>query len=508
MSKRILIYITFLVLALSMPFELCGCSDWNPFDDNKTAPVESGDSGSSGEDDENSDSGNDGDSDDDSVSAEEDDEDSDSGNDGDSDDDSVSAEEDDEDSDSGHNGDSDDDSVSSGEDSEVSGSGNDGDSDDDSVSAEADNGDSGNETDGDVTGNLNSGGNSNESGSGSGNTSNLEATVANNAEICKLKYTGNPYIILNDNIPRFSRKAKRRTDAFENYKNLDSLGRCGRAYANVCEDLMPEEERGEIGFIRPSGWHTVKYNDLIDGNYLYNRCHLIGYQLTGENANELNLITGTRYFNVEGMLPFENEVADAVDEYGYHVLYRVTPVYDGNNLVANGVRMEAYSVEDKGEAVSFDVFVFNVQPGIIIDYATGDSKKDPAYKGRGTKVGSGSGSDTGNGSGSDTGSGSGGGSNSGSGSGSGTGSSTGSGSGSGNGARSNSGSESGSGSGSGSGSEKNEVRDYVVNKNTGKFHLPSCSSVKDIAEHNRWDFTGTKEELYNQGYEGCKICNP
>lgn len=189
------------------------------------------------------------------------------------------------------------------------------------------------------------------------------------------EYSGKAYITLNGNVPTFTDREKAKTTSFESYSRLDSLGRCGVAYANVCQDIMPTEKRGAIGSVRPSGWHTVKYNDLIDGNYLYNRCHLIGYQLAGENANKKNLITGTRYMNVEGMLPFENEVDDYVEETNNHVLYRVTPVYDGNNLVASGVQMEAWSVEDEGRGVCFNVYCYNVQPGIIIDYSTGDSRK-------------------------------------------------------------------------------------------------------------------------------------
>lgn len=187
------------------------------------------------------------------------------------------------------------------------------------------------------------------------------------------KYNGHAYIEINNNRPFFE-KEEISTEAFEIYSDLDAYGRCGTAYANVCQELMPTEERGEIGMIRPSGWHTVKYPEVIEDLYLYNRCHLLGYQLTGENANEKNLITGTRYMNVEGMLPFENEVAVYVRETDNHVLYRVTPVFTGNNLVADGVLMEAYSVEDSGEGVELCVFVYNVQPGIEIDYKTGESK--------------------------------------------------------------------------------------------------------------------------------------
>ena len=163
------------------------------------------------------------------------------------------------------------------------------------------------------------------------------------------------------------------TDAFEIYSDLDDLGRCGTAYANICQEIMPTEERGEIGQIKPSGWHTVKYPEQITEKYLYNRCHLIAYQLAGENANEKNLITGTRYMNATCMVPFENEVADYVKETDHHVLYRVTPVFEGENLVASGVLIEAESVEDQGTGVKFCVFCYNVQPGIEIDYATGDS---------------------------------------------------------------------------------------------------------------------------------------
>lgn len=188
-------------------------------------------------------------------------------------------------------------------------------------------------------------------------------------------YTGSPYTVVNDNEPDFA-KSDFTTEAFEDYSDLDSLGRCCVAYANICKELMPTEKRGRIGMVKPSGWHTVKYPDIIKDRYLYNRCHLIGFQLAGENANEKNLITGTRYLNVEGMLPFEDEVADYVKETGNHVLYRVTPVFDGDNLIASGVQMEAESVEDSGAGVKFNVYCYNVQPGIGIDYATGDSWVD------------------------------------------------------------------------------------------------------------------------------------
>lgn len=185
------------------------------------------------------------------------------------------------------------------------------------------------------------------------------------------EYSGDPYVTLNDNIPTFS-SAEITENSFENYSDFDALGRCQVAVACVGQEIMPTEERGAIGSVKPTGWHTIKY-DCVDGKYLYNRCHLISYQLTGENANEKNLITGTRYLNIEGMLPFENKVANYVKDTGNHVMYRVTPVFEDNNLVATGVIMEGYSVEDKGEGICFHVFAYNVQPGIHIDYATGES---------------------------------------------------------------------------------------------------------------------------------------
>ena len=187
-------------------------------------------------------------------------------------------------------------------------------------------------------------------------------------------YSGEPYCVLNNNIPMF--QETNTTEAFEMYSNLDSLGRCGTAYANICKELMPTEERGEIGQVTPSGWNQEKYPGIVDSNppYLFNRCHLIGYQLSGENANENNLITGTRYFNVQGMLPFENKVREYIDQNPKnHVLYRVTPIYKEKELVARGVVMEAWSVEDSGQEICFNVFVFNIQPGIEINYEDGSS---------------------------------------------------------------------------------------------------------------------------------------
>ena len=183
--------------------------------------------------------------------------------------------------------------------------------------------------------------------------------------------TGESYVVVNGGIPFFT-EDEITTETFEEYGELDLLGRCSAAFANISPRTMPEKERDSIGSVKPSGWHTVKY-DIIPDRYLYNRCHLIGYQLTGENANEKNLITGTRYLNVEGMLPWENLVADYVRETGNHVLYRVTPCFEGSNLIASGVLIEAFSVEDQGEGICFNVYCYNVQPGIVIDYATGDS---------------------------------------------------------------------------------------------------------------------------------------
>ncbi len=188
-------------------------------------------------------------------------------------------------------------------------------------------------------------------------------------------YSGSPYVVVNGNTPYFSAAdLKNAASSYEIYSDLDSKGRCGACAASVGKDIMPTEQRGEIGSVKPSGWSQAKYAGLVDGNYLYNRCHLIGYQLTGENANERNLITGTRYLNVDGMLPFENMVADYVKETGNHVLYRVVPIFEGNNLLASGVLMEAKSVEDNGEGILFCVFCYNIQPGVTIDYGDGSSR--------------------------------------------------------------------------------------------------------------------------------------
>lgn len=187
-------------------------------------------------------------------------------------------------------------------------------------------------------------------------------------------FTDSPFVIINDNVPLFAQEDLT-AQAYEYYSGLDFLERCGYAMACLGPELMPTEDRQSISHIKPTGWVQAKYG-FVDGQSLYNRCHLIGFQLAGENANERNLITGTRYMNTEGMLPFENMVADYVKETDNHVLYRVTPIFEGSNLVANGVQMEAWSVEDEGEGICFHVYVYNVQPGVIIDYATGESWED------------------------------------------------------------------------------------------------------------------------------------
>lgn len=316
------------------------------------------------------------------------------------------------------------------------------------------------------------------SDSGGAADASTEGKAASNMELADiLAYSGSAYCEINGNVPAFG-DDELVTDAFENYSDLDSLGRCGVAYANICKEIMPTEERGAIGMVKPSGWHTVKYNDRIDGNYLYNRCHLIGYQLAGENANEKNLITGTRYLNVTGMLPFENEVVDYVESTGNHVLYRVTPVYDGDNLVASGVQMEAESVEDKGAGVSFNVYVYNVQPGVLIDYATGGSEADPGYVVPGENTSSEiSGEDGGQVAEAGT-------------------------------CEETQNTESEADDTSEAQTEAANEDTYIVNTNTGKFHKPSCRSVKQMKESNKSERTTTRDELISEGYEPCKNCNP
>ena len=255
-------------------------------------------------------------------------------------------------------------------------------------------------------------------------------------------YSGTPYVVIDNNEPDFTEEEL--TDqSYESYSDLDELGRCGVAESSIGKDLMPTEKRGKIGQVKPSGWQTLKF-DNVEGKYLYNRCHLIGYQLTAENANEKNLITGTRYMNVDGMLPFENMVADYIKETDNHVMYRITPVFEGDNLVASGVLMEAESVEDQGAGIKFNVYVYNVQPGITIDYATGKAELSDADASAAT----------------------------------------------------------------GNSGENAAEKTYVLNENTKKFHTPECSGVKDIKEENKKSFTGSRDELIQEGYSPCGRCKP
>lgn len=271
------------------------------------------------------------------------------------------------------------------------------------------------------------------------------------------------YVFINDNEPEFTEE-ELTTDAFEAYSPLDYLGRCGPAYACLGRELMPTEERESISHIHPSGWQSVQY-DIVEGGSLYNRSHLIAFMLSGENDTEENLITGTRYMNAYVMLPFEELVADYVRDTGNHVLYRVTPVFEGSNLVASGIQMEALSVEDGGADICFNVYIYNVQPGIEIDYATGDSwLSSDAYA-----------SDAG--------------------------------------AADKSGvtvadKESGSSAQSSDSSNSKDVHSYVLNTNSKKFHDPDCGSVDDMSSSNRQDYKGSRSDLIQQGYEPCGNCRP
>lgn len=275
-------------------------------------------------------------------------------------------------------------------------------------------------------------------------------------------YSGIPFCEINSNIPYFT-EADYTTHSYEYYSPLDSLGRCGYAVACIGTDLMPTEPRGEIGEIRPSGWHTVRYDDLISDRYLYNRCHLIAYQLAGENANPLNLITGTRYMNMEGMLPFENQVADYVTATGNHVLYRSTPIFEGENLLlATGVLLEAYSIEDQGKGICFNVFTYNIQPGITIDYATGESFAEEIPTEETTAI-----------------------------------------------SRTIDPIEPSAESSTPQESTELEKEvTYILNRNTKKFHRPTCSSVSDIKESNKVYSYDSREAVIAQGYAPCKRCNP
>lgn len=255
------------------------------------------------------------------------------------------------------------------------------------------------------------------------------------------------YVVINENKPFFT-DAEIVSESYEKYAALDYLGRCGVAIACVGRDIMPTEDRGSIGQVKPSGWHTVKY-DIVDGKYLYNRCHLIGYQLTGENANKGNLITGTRYLNIEGMLDFENMIADYVKDTGNHVMYRVSPIFKDTNLLASGVLMEAYSVEDNGAGIEFCVYAYNAQPGITIDYKTGNS----ALSGEEIKPDDNEG-------------------------------------------------------GSVPDDVEGEKTLYVLNTSSKKFHKSNCGSVATIAEANREERETTREALIEDGYSPCGSCKP
>lgn len=281
-------------------------------------------------------------------------------------------------------------------------------------------------------------------------------------------FEGNPYVYVNDGEPTFTDEQRAAEPGHEHYGELDELGRCTAAFAVVGPETQPTEKRGSIGEIRPSGWQMAKY-DFVEGKYLFNRCHLLGYQLTGENANPQNLITGTRYLNIQGMLPFENALADYVDATGNHVLMAVTPIFEGSELVARGVHMMAESVEDGGEGVAFNVFCYNVQPGVVIDYGTGESMLEEDATPLPDVSGAESAPDTAS-----------------------------------------------EGAGAGEASEKGATgsaegkgtTEYVLNTNSKKFHLPSCSSVDQMSPKNREDVEDTRENLIAKGYDPCKRCNP
>lgn len=281
-------------------------------------------------------------------------------------------------------------------------------------------------------------------------------------------FEGNPYVYVNDGEPVFTDEQRAAETGYERYGELDELGRCTAAFAVVGPETQPTEKRGSIGEVRPSGWQMAKY-DFVEGKYLFNRCHLLGYQLTGENANERNLITGTRYLNVQGMLPFENAVADYVDATGNHVLMAVMPVFEGSELVARGVHMMAESVEDGGEGVAFNVFCYNAQPGVVIDYGTGESMLEEDATPLPDVSGTESAPDT---------------------------------------ASEGAGAGEASEKGATGSAEDKGVAEYVLNTNSKKFHLPSCSSVDQMSPKNREDVEDTRENLIAKGYDPCKRCNP
>lgn len=289
------------------------------------------------------------------------------------------------------------------------------------------------------------------------------STVVKLADIPE--YSGSPYIKINDNVPSFSKRMMTEKSS-EKYSKLDSLNRPGIAFANIGPDLMPTEERQSIGMIKTAGFQNIRYDDLIEDKYLYNRCHIIGFQLTGENDNINNLITGTRYMNVDGMLPFENQVAEYVKRTGNHVLYRVSPVYNGKNLLCKGLQMEAYSVEDEGKGISFNVFVYNVQPGIVIDYSNGDSHRESDKNSNSSAPvvplpGS---------------------------------------------------TKPSSGDGIVASPDASNVdpitATYVINTNTKKFHYSYCSSVDDMSEKNKRPSNEDRGSIISQGFVPCKRCNP
>lgn len=296
-------------------------------------------------------------------------------------------------------------------------------------------------------------GSQNTSGSQSAQTTIASTGTVENADTVEdvPEYTGQPYVEINDNEPSFTEE-EMTTESYEEYSPLDELGRCQTAEACIGEDLMPTEKRESISSVKPTGWINKPY-DVVDGGYLYNRCHLIGFQLTGENANEENLITGTRYMNVDGMLPFEDEVADYIHETDNHVMYRVTPVFEGDDLVASGVQMEAKSVEDDGAGVTFNVYVYNVQPYIVINYETGDSYQTEELATPEGEWAPETEADV-------------------------------------------------------SVSTTGKEQMYVLNTNTKKFHKPDCSGVKDIKEKNKEEYKGSREDLVKQGYEPCGRCKP
>lgn len=284
-------------------------------------------------------------------------------------------------------------------------------------------------------------------------------------------YSGEPYVEVNDNQPEFTEE-ELTTVSYEDYSELDELGRCQSAEACIGQDLMPTEARESISSVKPTGWKNKSY-DTVDGGYVYNRCHLIGFQLTGENANEENLITGTRYMNVEGMLPFEDEVAAYIKETDNHVMYRVTPVFEGDDLVASGVQMQAESVEDDGVGISFNVYVYNVQPYVVIDYKTGENWEGDEIAEPEGNWADGTEADP-----SDS--------------------------------KSDSKINAKTDSAATSKAEAKDTKEqtYILNKNTKKFHKPECSGAKKIKAKNKGEYTGSRQTLIDEGYEPCGNCNP